>query len=52
MKLELHSSVGITPGVKIMSELPRLKKKCGYTLVSRAEWGLEHHLFKVSLAYM
>ena len=23
MKLELHSSVGITPGVKIMSKLPR-----------------------------
>ena len=23
MQLELHSSVGITPGVKIMSELPR-----------------------------
>ena len=23
MNLELHSSVGITPGVEIMSELPR-----------------------------
>ena len=34
MKLALHSGIGITPGVKILSELPRftLIDKCGMPL--------------------